>query len=998
MTEANGKSSKEILGFQRSLAFIIGIDNYKDVSPLNTAVNDATVLANILQEQHHFEIGALLPDATGAQIKQLLEKTLPESVTAKDRIFFYFAGHGIAADGDDGPAGYIIPVDANGGDTGSFIPMQLLHQTLHNLPCQHLMLVLDCCFSGAFQWSSKFRALGSIMPKKLYKERFDRFIKEPAWQVLTSAAYDQKALDVLSGKPTGDRGKLKIAKRKQQVSWDSDKHSPFAIALFEGLAGMADRSSDGREGDGVITATELYAYVRDRIEPDTIGEKHRQTPGFFPLSKHDKGEFIFLHPQHRLNLPPIPRQSPYKGLQSFNENDRDLFYGRDRAIEELLKRVNDNPLLVVAGVSGTGKSSVIKAGVLPRLREEGYEILPVMRPGGRPMEALEKSMQGTANQLPGTSSTTGSDLKGRKIVLIIDQYEELITRCEDPEDRKRFTQAIKKMLDEAEKDHLRIIFTVRSDFEPQLDGGALADYWKAGRYTVPPFNVEEFREIIVLPADQEVLIFDPPDLVDEIIEDVIQAPGALPLLSYTLSELYEGYRSSGRQDRALKAEDYKKMGGVMGALRSKADNLYESLNPDDRNTMRKMVLRMVALEGELAGKRVQLDELVYNDEAENSRVLSIVDKLVEARLVVRGKDYIEPAHDALVRAWARVWEWIRAAGEEQLHLQSKLNNAANDALALDDKSLLWHDDPRLEILKVQMDLSENWMNAKERRFVNESIELRDRNTKRRRRITTAVIAGLSVLLIAAIYFGIDAYNQQQRTISEMIEASWKAGTYLDQADNSGAEGVRTLKDKLKLLMDLKKAQSLSPVPIFTEGPHGEDFDFQSEYFGHYNPEFLEWAKTRVVPAANNEALKFATQPFYDNYFRNMARMYFLTYQQLYHRPEVKERIKAGYLSHLAALRAGPVPEFEGLGGNSGALYFEDQLGRQIWGDPIQNVERAGQISVNNGYYYWVVSLGFWIRRSIDGTDADFYDILAELLYTYDNDWISNPPEIPLFYD
>ena len=134
------------------------------------------------------------------------------------------------------------------------------------------------------------------MPKRIYKERFDRFVLDPAWQVITSAAYDQKAMDVLQGRATGDRGLAAAA--------SGEAHSPFALALFDALAGEADIRT-GREGDGVITATEVYAYVRDRVEPATIdaGQSKRQTPGFFPLRKHDKGEFVFLHPNHRLNLP-----------------------------------------------------------------------------------------------------------------------------------------------------------------------------------------------------------------------------------------------------------------------------------------------------------------------------------------------------------------------------------------------------------------------------------------------------------------------------------------------------------------------------------------------------------------------------------------------------------------------------------------------------------------------------------------------------------------------
>ena len=107
------------------------------------------------------------------------------------------------------------------------------------------------------------------MPKRIYKKRFDRFVFDPAWQVITSAAYDQKAMDVLQGRPTGDRGLA--------ATPAGEAHSPFALALFDALAGDADFRT-GREGDGVITATEVYAYVRDRVEPETLDAGAGQAP------------------------------------------------------------------------------------------------------------------------------------------------------------------------------------------------------------------------------------------------------------------------------------------------------------------------------------------------------------------------------------------------------------------------------------------------------------------------------------------------------------------------------------------------------------------------------------------------------------------------------------------------------------------------------------------------------------------------------------------------
>ncbi|MCB0314610.1 MAG: hypothetical protein KDH84_15340, partial [Calditrichaeota bacterium] len=128
------------------------------------------------------------------------------------------------------------------------------------------LVVLDCCFSGAFKWSGSTRGgIRGKMPKRIYQERFDRFLQEKAWQVLTSAAHDQKALDVLksSKKPLGDRG----------IDVRTGEHSPFARALFEGLEGKADVVLEATgEGDGVITATDLYVYIRDQVEPASLAE------------------------------------------------------------------------------------------------------------------------------------------------------------------------------------------------------------------------------------------------------------------------------------------------------------------------------------------------------------------------------------------------------------------------------------------------------------------------------------------------------------------------------------------------------------------------------------------------------------------------------------------------------------------------------------------------------------------------------------------------------
>ncbi|MEO5820214.1 MAG: caspase family protein [Vicinamibacteraceae bacterium] len=748
MSDTPPRQDHQALPFARHHAFIVGIDAYQQVSPLKTAVSDARRLAQVLAEQQHFDVQAPLLNPTGAALRTLLGETMARLVQADDRVVFYFAGHGIAADGDDGPAGYLVPADADPADRKTLIPMADLQHALQALPCRHLLLILDCCFSGAFQWASRSRAIGSLMPKRIYKERFDRFVLDPAWQVITSAAYDQKAMDVLHGRATGDRGVAATS--------DGEAHSPFALALFDALTGAADFRT-GRDGDGVITATEVYAYVRDRVEPETLeaGQGKRQTPGFFPLRKHDKGEFVFLHPTHRLNLPPIPSRSPYKGLQSFDEADKTLFYGRDRAIRELQARCDAVRFLVVSGASGTGKSSVVKAGLLPLLREAGHRILPVMRPGLHPVAALEQAL---AEVGPAGAP---------KAVLLIDQFEELITRCADPAERTAFLARLRQVVDDEARIH-RVIVTVRSDFEPQVSGGELKAAWDAGRCTVPPFSLEELKEIILMPTMQEVLIFDPPELVDEIVGDVVQSPGALPLLAYALSELYEAYRASGRQDRALTKSDYERLGGVMGALRSKADELYQALDPAQQATMRKIMLRMVSVEGDLAGRRVPIADLDYSPD-ENPRAQLVVERLVDARLIVKGEDYIEPAHDALVRAWKTLHEWIHATGRDALLLGQRLGPDADQFAQTRDTQLLWNKNPNLAVAKRALKDPQHAFNAREVAFVRRSVRRNRRRKLVAWGIACATVVSLLVLSVWALLERATADEEKERALLSLFE-------------------------------------------------------------------------------------------------------------------------------------------------------------------------------------------------------------------------------------
>ena len=855
---ARPPASPESLPFDHSLAVVIGIDAYGGGIPkLTTPVSDATRLGDLLGDQHGYEVIRLTEDVTRERLAKLFRETLPHQLGEDDRLLVYFAGHGVALDGDDGPAGHLIPQDARLGDRTTYLAMSDLHGWLSSLPCRHMLAILDCCFAGAFQWAAT-RQLGAL-PEVLHKERYDRFIQSPAWQVLTSAAFDQTAVDVLAGD----------AKRGALADGDGP-HSPFAQALFEALEGAADIVPKA-QGDGVITATELYVYLRDRVEP-LVDEQaqHEQTPGLWPLKKHRRGEYIFLTRQPE--LPPAPELSPannpYRGLQSYDEQHRLLFFGREDEISALIQRVTSSPFTAVLGASGTGKSSLVKAGLAPALGGSmsvemaaspagadaaacAWVVLPPMRPTAQPVRELAQRLApyltpwGAAvdagrwqADLQGLAAAVGIWRKahpGQLLLLIVDQLEELVTLCRDDGERRQFLALLAEALRQ-HPDALRLVVTLRTDFEPQLaqEGSPLAGVWAAGRTIVPPMDQADLRQVIEGPAGQRVLYFDPPELVDTLINEVIQTPGALPLLSFTLSELYLAYVRSGRDDRALRQADYEALGGVIGSLRNRATEEFNRLPGDaHRLTMQRVMLRLVSAEGgEAARRRASRGELVYPDAAENARVEDVLQRLVEARLLVTGDEngraYVEPAHDALVLAWDKLLAWKREA-EEILPLQRRLWQSASEwQEAPPDRKpgLLWDDDPRLpqvedtlwpasrtrkglrgravrarQVLapKAKAPPDSKWLNRTELDFVLASVTRRAQSMRRIIGITAAVMVVLAGLALFAGRQAAEATRQrdsavkaQNTAVAEVVlRSTAEAGAKLSaQAEATAAADAR----------------------------------------------------------------------------------------------------------------------------------------------------------------------------------------------------------------
>jgi WD40 repeat protein/energy-coupling factor transporter ATP-binding protein EcfA2 len=867
----------------RNIALIIGINKYdksERIANLTTARFDAIKLKEILERDYGYDVELLTdakehPQATCGGIRQALAK-LPDRLKPlqnesnsgekeKVRLVFYFAGHGIPSQGEDGEAGYLVAQDAELEQLKNFLPMKELHDALTELICDHVLIILDCCFAGAFKFNT--RHLGfQQKPEEITKKHYERYINGAAWQVIASAAHDQKALDIALDNrvKSEDIEKLDISEKP---------NSPFAAALFRALD-KTDQKTLGLDilhkpadytKDGITTATELFVFLEKEMWQKIYDSNHQQVPRFWPLSKHGKGEFFFetgeFDPDRLPDTPELSQDNnPYRGLESFDEAQQRFFFGRDELVKELHAHVDQHSFIIVLGVSGSGKSSLVKAGLIPKLRESKeapytpWQILMPMRPGLSPLKALAKVMlvmqqennlgeyqqleelteklRSARKESPGDKDLTElltawlrSDPDGKlylivkkpelwkrlakdeqnriqletlgqaalqrsslvlehledlkkdcsdedkqklekfyqdciiqidtwsqewrnnpehlshliaqwgeqhptyKLLLVIDQFEELTTLSQDDE-RKSFLQVLKSII-QTSSQQLRVVATLRADFESRFSGSEyLKDFWKLeNRFFVRPMQRYEFREVIEGPAEDYVLAFEVNkkkySLVDQLIEEVELMPGGLPLLSFTLSELYREYVQSGRGDRTLSWKDYEKLQGVTGSLTRRATYEYDELDGKQQATMRRVMLRMVVIDGGgVTRRRLPEPELIYLSSEENERVKLVIDKLILARLIVKGKEseeqpYIEPAHDFLVRGWDKLQIWIKE-GAEDIALQQRLIFVARDWSK--GQGGLWSKEPdRLAWLdKIIKSGDDSWLNKLESEFVEAS--------------------------------------------------------------------------------------------------------------------------------------------------------------------------------------------------------------------------------------------------------------------------------------
>jgi WD40 repeat protein/DNA-binding SARP family transcriptional activator len=441
-------------------------------------------------------------------------------------------------------------------------------------------------------------------------------------------------------------------------------------------------------------------------------------------------------------------RNPYKGLRAFTEADARDFFGRGELVRRLLARLREGAagsrFLALVGPSGSGKSSVVRAGLVPAIRQgalstEADPFVAEMFPGTHPMDDLEAALvriavrpvprlldrlvQGSRGLLEAIDLIAPGDAE---VFLVVDQFEECFTLTTDEAERELFLESLRVASADPES-RLRVIVTLRADFYdrpliyPRF-GALLADRTEA----VPPLVPDELEKAIRGPAEGVGVSLEP-GLVAEMIADVAHQPGALPLLQYALTELFER-----RDGDHLTLPAYREIGGIAGALSARADRIYESTDPSGRRAAKQMFLRLVTLgEGsEDTRRRVGRSELDALD-VEGDAIDAVVETFGRHRLLTFDRESstreptVEIAHEALLRAWGRLHTWIDDARED-LRQDRGLGRAATEwhASKADDSFLLRG--ARLEQIETWAGTTDLAIGRPQRAYLKASVDQRDR--------------------------------------------------------------------------------------------------------------------------------------------------------------------------------------------------------------------------------------------------------------------------------
>lgn len=559
-----------------------------------------------------------------------------------------------------------------------------------------------------------------------------------------------------------------------------------------------------------------------------------------PISLQDTLE-IASH--QTLMVDPLPKQNPYKGLRPFEEADADDFFGRTVLVERLLESLQERRFLAIVGPSGSGKSSVVKAGLLPALRrgklpDSDHWFISEMLSGPNPLDELRSALLSVATNVPDTLLTLlETDDEGlakaveailpddgvTQLVLVIDQFEELFTQVESEGVRTHVLKLITKAVSDR-RSRLRVIITIRADFydRPLLYSG-FGDLVRQSTEVVLPMTHDELEQAIVGPPARLGIKLDK-RLVSAIIHEVGEQPGALPLLQYALTDLFERGNTS-----TLTFSHYHITGGVTGALARRAEELYEGLAPAAQTAARHLFLRLVSVSENTddTRRRVLWDEVV-SLKARHPEVEAVIDLYGKYRLLTFDVDPInrvptvEVAHEALLRQWERLREWLED-NREDIHHHRRLIAAAHEWMNNNrDSSYLltgnrlsqfndWASTADLALTQIEADylhasLTQWQMQAAAEAAHRQRVEALERRSRRvlKGLVVVSLLAAVGALLLTLV-----AFNQRHEAQDARQQAESNAHAAMLYAERAESSATQAQQNAQRAETNAAEARSLT---------------------------------------------------------------------------------------------------------------------------------------------------------------------------------------------
>lgn len=690
----------------RRIALIVGVSKYEPrtgLHNLSAPANDAQRVYEVLAEYGGFDELYPLPLANGkvdgsgrvtaqelrAKLHEVLNPQLADEV---ELAVFYFSGHGV---NPDGQVAYLSTSDKSLAVAISHIAKLAKHSAVKNI-----CIWLDCCHSGEMLEFSN--------------------LTDKGFCVVAASHADGEALA-------------------------ADGNSLLTNLLCEALTPLNGNPPEIRVMDFIQTIA-----AKGKNLPQQVVCLARGNTAFTLTQFHGETTVTSAYP---------PDYPPYKGLLTFTKDDSPFFFGRDGMIQQLLDKLSASRFVPLLGASGSGKSSLVLAGLLPKLPDSDWQVL-VMRPTAQPLQNLRDTLvRGFPDAQVGTLAS-GADLQrevlrlvttGKQLLLVIDQFEEVFTECRDDTARTVFFSCLLKALDGDNPLHL--VLTLRADFLGHCTEQAYSGLGQRLQHhallLVAP-TAGELREAITRPLAL-VGMHCEQALEDELIDQTLHAKGSLPLLQYVLEKLWQSARQE--RSRELTLVMYQQLGGqhgggLRGVLNEKADTFYQQLEPQHQRLMEWLMVELVQVnEGQEDTRRtVTLQELHHRQPQYTAALDALLSQLVtQERLLTKDIGYQEKAtitvaHEALIRHWKKVQNWLDANHDIKIW-RSRIEGDIKDWNKNGDGYLL-QGERLIEALTIKKKYEKSLLiGNQELDFIDKSQKKQEAYDKERLRIYNELIVG-----------------------------------------------------------------------------------------------------------------------------------------------------------------------------------------------------------------------------------------------------------------